>query len=885
MSSVVWVAGLLRRRPLRVLGVALSVALAVALVASLGSFLSFSRSRMTKGAIAGVPVDWQVAVGRGVSLRHALAEVRRFPGVAAALPVEFGTVPSLESSTGGTIQTTGQGKAVGLPPGYAETFPGELRYLLGARDGVLLAQQTAANLHAAVGSTVLVGRPGLSPVPLRVDGVVDLPAIDSLFQTVGAPAGSGVTAPPDNVVLVPIGEWHRLFDPAAASNPAAVETQVHVALRHDLPSDPGQAFQRLLASARNLEARFAGEARVGDNLAAQLDGARKDAVYCELLFVFLGLPGVLLGVLVALAAAEASRVQRRREQALLRVRGASPRMVLAPALAEAALAGVLGIALGLAVAALAGRAAFGAPLLPAGVTLAWWAVAGAGGLATAAAAIGVPAMSDARALSVKAAEITVGGSRPPLWSRLYLDVLLLAAAGLIYWESLRNAYQVVLVPEGVPTISIDYLTLLAPIMLWLGAALLSRRLARLALTRGRKVLARAFRPFARTLAGAVASSMARQERLLTRGLVVMALTASFAVSVAVFNTTYGRQARVDAELTNGADVTVSSAGSALPAGLEARVRSMPGVTGVQPMQHRFAYVGNDLQDLFGIDPRTIGRVTPMSDAFFQGGRADEVLRRLAATPDGVLVAAETVNDFQLQPGDLIRLRLQSAKDHAYHVVPFRYVGIAKEFPTAPRDSFLVANAGYVARMTGNGGYETLLVKTSASPPAVARSVRRVLGPASGANVTDIDSELKVTLSGLTAVDLSGLTRLELAFAVALAAAASGLVLVVGYSERRRTFAITGALGARAEQLAAFVWGEASFVTIGGVVLGALGGFVLSAAIVGILTGVFDPPPEHLAVPWAYLGVVIAAIAGTVTLAGAAAIRSARRQLAETIRDL
>ena len=25
------------------------------------------------------------------------------------------------------------------------------------------------------------------------------------------------------------------------------------------------------------------------------------------------------------------------------------------------------------------------------------------------------------------------------------------------------------------------------------------------------------------------------------------------------------------------------------------------------MQHRFAYVGNDLQDLYGIDPATIGR--------------------------------------------------------------------------------------------------------------------------------------------------------------------------------------------------------------------------------------------------------------------------------------
>ena len=68
------------------------------------------------------------------------------------------------------------------------------------------------------------------------------------------------------------------------------------------------------------------------------------------------------------------------------------------------------------------------------------------------------------------------------------------------------------------------------------------------------------------------------------------------------------------------------------------------------------------------------------------------MAQLAATPDGVLVSPETVSDFQLQPGDTIRLRLQSAADQQYHVVPFHYVGIAREFPTAPSDSFLVANA-------------------------------------------------------------------------------------------------------------------------------------------------------------------------------------------------
>ena len=159
-----------------------------------------------------------------------------------------------------------------------------------------------------------------------------------------------------------------------------------------------------------------------------------------------------------------------------------------------------------------------------------------------------------------------------------------------------------------------------------------------------------------------------------------------------------------------------------------------------------------------------------------------------------------MHDFQLHAGDTVRLRLQFASDGRYHLVPFVFVGVAREFPTAPRDSFIVANAAYVARQTGTGSVQTLLVRTDAPPPVVAERIRTLLGPASGATVQDIERQSRVTLSSLTAVDLHGLTRLELAFALAMAAACSGLVLAIGIGERRRSYAIASALGARTRQL-------------------------------------------------------------------------------------
>jgi putative ABC transport system permease protein len=880
-----WIAGLVRRRPGRLAGLALAVAMAVLLTASLGAFFTASRARMTNDAIASVPVDWQVPLSPGTDVAHATDVVASATGVVKTLPVLYGDTTGFRAGTPATgVQTTGPGVVLGIPPGYASAFPGEIRPLIGARDGVLLAQQTAANLGATVGSEISIGRPGLPRVRATVDGIVDLPAADSLFQSIGAAPGSAPTAPPDNVALLPAVRFAELFP---AGTPG-VTTQLHVELARTLPADPGAAFVDVTGRARNLEAALSGTGLVGDNIGARLDAARSDAVYAQLLFLFLGVPGVIVAGLLAAVVAATGRERRRRELALLRLRGATRRMIVGLAGAEAFAVGTAGVLLGLAGAALVGRVAFGTPRFGAtsAQALVWLAVSVVVGIGLAALTIVGPALSDARALSVGAARAEIGHSRRPLWSRLYLDLVLLGAGALVYWQAVRSGYQVVLAPEGVPTISISTFTLLAPALLWGGAALLAWRLGSLVLERGRRLLEGLVRPVAGGLAGVVSASMSRQRRLLSRATVLMALTASFALGIAVFNTTYAAQAEVDAQLTNGADVSATTTTpEGLPPGTAERVSALPGVASVAVMQHRFAYVGNDLQDLYGIDPSTIGATTPMSDAFFGNGDAAATLATLRARPDGVLVSEETVHDFQLHEGDTMRLRLQVASDGRYHEVPFVFVGVAREFPTAPHDSFIVANAAYVARRTGTGSLQTLLVRTDAPPPAVAERIRTLLGPASGATVRDIQTQRRVTLSSLTAVDLRGLTRLELAFALAMAAACSGLVLAIGISERRRSYAIASALGARTRQLSSFVWTEAAFVNVVGVVVGALTGWGIAQVLVKILTGVFDPPPGSLSVPWGYLTTVLAAIAGAVVIAGSSALRSVRRPQPQVLRDL
>ncbi|WP_427925039.1 ABC transporter permease [Streptomyces sp. cg40] len=872
-----WARGLARHRAGRLLAAMTGIALAVALVAALGSFLTASKATMTQRAVRSVAVDWQVEVQPGADANSVLRQVRTDPGTRVALPVGYARTTGFTARVQGSTQTTGPGMALGLPPGYRHLFPEAMRTLTGSPDGVLLAQQTASNLHAAPGDTVTVQLPGAGPRQVRVDGVVDLPQADSLFQKVGAPAQSQPAAPPDNVVLLPADEFASLTHGAT--------TQIHVARDAGLPADPAAAFSAVTGAAHHLEARTAGGALVGDNLGAALDSARQDALYAQILFLFLGVPGAVLAAALTAAVASAGGQRRRQEQGLLRLRGLRPRQITALASLEAALVGGAGGLAGLGIAALTGRLAFGAASFgaSAGTWAIWYGIAFVLGAAVAACAVLVPALRDLRSVTV-ADTRRESATRSPRWMRYGLDLALLIGSWLVFRASSGNQYALVLAPEGVPTLSVSYWAFLGPALLWIGAALLLWRLVLLALTHGRPALARLARPLTATLAGTTAAVMSRRRRPLARSVVLLALAVSFAISTAVFNSTYRQQAEADARLTNGADVTVTEPpGARVPPGAASTLK-IPGVRHVEPVQHRFAYVGSDLQDLYGVRPDTVARATSLQDAYFAGGTAHQLMRRLAQRPDNLLVSAETVHDFQLSPGDTLNLRVQDARTKTLRTVPFHYAGIVKEFPTAPKDSFFVANAAYVAKATGSDAVGAFLLDTGSShQQQVADHLRKRLG--TGATVTDLTQTRGTVGTSLTSVDLAGLTRIELAFAVLLSAGAGGLVLALGLAERRRTFAIATVLGAKPSQLRGMVLTEALLLTAGGLAGGAVIGWALSEMLVKVLTGVFDPPPASLSVPSGYLVLTAGAAMAAVLAAALNGIRSAGRPAVEELRDL
>src|SRR5262249_5263279 len=155
--------------------------------------------------------------------------------------------------------------------------------------------------------------------------------------------------------------------------------------------------------------------------------------------------------------------------------------------------------------------------------------------------------------SVAEARRAVRRAGKPLWQRLYLDVVALAIAGLVYWLTARTGFSAVVNPDSNPTLSLSVYMFLAPALFWIGSALLVGRL------RGRIVAVLAGRLGGRrapTSGALLLASASRRGPQINRGLLLLGLLLAFAVNLGIFTATYDQQARIDAQLTLGADVVV-----------------------------------------------------------------------------------------------------------------------------------------------------------------------------------------------------------------------------------------------------------------------------------------------------------------------------------------
>jgi putative ABC transport system permease protein len=889
----------LKRRPAQTATQTLVLAVAVALLGAMILFIGHSLRTMTGSATRSVPLDLQGPVSSYGQARSLAVGISKQPDVAQASAV--GTAPFAGVSHRGAAGVTdaGSGAILAVPPGYLhhiDTF----HFLRGGlRPGqVVLDQQLAATLRARAGDTVAL-RLGAHTPPrsFKVSGVALVTAPDLLFQPLNPQVGPAPAQPPANIAILPAATFARTLggglpslgaaSPASASVPgtlSGVQWQVQAQVdRASLGGTPNEAFKRAGQIRNSVERTFTGKIQFVDNLSEALESATGDALYAEALFIMLAVPGALLALGLAYLAALGTVERDRRELALLRARGASRRQLLGMAVTESSIIGLLGGLLGagisFAAVALLIEGSVGLNASRAASVIAVCIVlAFVGGMA-ARLGTGLRALSE----TVAAGRRGTQSGGVPLWRRLYLDFVALAVSGLIYWLTASTGFSAVVNPDSNPTLSLSIYMFFAPALLWIGATLLLVRLRGTAFSAiARRLRGGEQNPSRRTF---LLASASRRGAAINRGLIFVGLLLAFGVSLGVFAATYDQQAGVDAQLTLGADITATAPpGVTARNGLADRIERVPGIGTTSAVDHSYAYVGPDLQDTFGIEPATIGAATTLRDSYFIGGGAQTMLGRLKSTPDGILVSKETITDYSLEVGDLLRLRVLDHRSGKFRIVPFHVVGTVQEFPSAPRDSFMVANLSYLQRADRAGGPNVVFASSTEDPAAVAARVATAT-KGFGVTVKDIRQQSVQTVSSITTVDLTGISRLEQAFAIVLAAAAMWLFVNLLVSERRHEFATMAALGASLHDIGAFVRSEAVAVLAAALALAAALGWLLAQMLIAMLQHVFDPPPDHLAIPWSFLGLLaLAAVTGALLAAAVAARSLQRLPLGKVLRE-
>lgn len=879
-----------RRAPRRLLLAAVAVGFPVAVLAATLLFIDDSLNSMTTRALETNQIEMR---GLATTLTADMPDVqRRLSAVPEVRYVDlFGAADVIVSVPGGPQLTA---RLFAVDPAYLDHHnwvrtSGELG------SGILIDNGIAGSsgfVDATELTVALPDDPGLLDVTLPVTGQVDVRQATTWLEI---PAGGvqGDLAVVPRAVLVDYATFARdilpvlqqkyagaaaVTDPGLADLPP-VSLEAHVSIDHaSYPADPAAAAQWSSTLRRTLERQAPGQVIVADNAYEPLTEASSDATNAKVIFFLLGVPGVLVALALGLSGASALSEATRREEALLRLRGAGDRQIALLAVGQGLLAGLLGTALGMAIGAasvwlVVGHAAWQG--IPVGRLVLIGVLAAAAGAVSTAARL-LPILRAGRRADIVVDRRQLTGRWAPLWLRARLDMVafgsgLIILGGNVLTGGVRPA-MVDLHEQG-QTLLTSFYVLLAPVLLWIGGILLVVRLL-LAL------LARRSRPDRpRPLTTWRATSLrwlGRRPARTATALVLGSLAVAFGTQVVAFTATYESAKRAEAVSAYGADLRLEPT---VDGGLAAPELG-PDVAAVTPIWFVPAQAGSDRKSITAIDPDSYAATVSAPQDIIRGGGVQD----LASQPLGALVLEEVVADYGVTIGDILPVTMFPDDPERSQLVDLVVVGVFRSVPPTDPLSEIVISQSAIPAPTPPADIYLARTAPGLAPDDVAAAIRA--DGAASFTVTSVGELVRKEQRSLTALNLSGLGRIEAVAATAIAALGVGVLGAFLVLERRRELAILRSVGAGRRQIITAPLLEGSIAAVGSLVIGIPVGLVLAVLAVRELDVFFTLPPPVLTVPVpALLGLTAATLLGSAVALIIPLRRTAAAEVSSVLREV
>ena len=863
------------RAPSRVVLEAIAVAFPVAMLAATLWYVDAAVQSMTPNALSQVQVEMRaVAKSLDADIAAISSKLAAAPNVQSAEP--FAAAKVLVS-TGGSGQLTARLFAVNsdyfTKHPWLKTIEGSLG------QGVMLSQSVKGAPEFAAATSITITLPGDAPefsLTLPIGGVADLRDATTWFSIpYGVVQGDIVTVPRaiiidyqtfESKVLPTLRDWAKVgglppFEPGSNELPNA-NLESHVSIDHGAyPPDPGLASIWTGQLQKALGRQAGSSVIIADNAAEALLESHEDAINAKMLFLLLGIPGVLVAAALGLTGASALVESYRREEALLRMRGATTAQIAWLAMVQAAVAGIAGSLLGLLAAALAVSVVTGRPVWQGvpldGLLLSAGAAVAAGTFST---AIRVLGLRHASRRGDVAERHLLNRGWSPAWRIARLDFVALAVGAVVLAINVLAGGLKRSPIEGM-ALMLSFYVLLAPVALWLGAALLLTR----GLLTGLEHWAQPERARPMTSwTGANLRWLGRRPAHAGRALITGILAVAFGVEVLSFSATYRTAKEADAVAAMGSDLRVTPGDPrfALPA-------LGPDVAAISPIRLIPSRIDTDRKTLLALDLKTYAASATSRPRMIEG----EGLEALLKEPNGVLIHHEIATDFELALGDKLEVTIfpddfESAKDMELTVL-----GIYSAFPPTFPETEAVTSVGALPRAE-LAWPDFYLARLAPGRQAAAVAASLSSGPLAQKFV--VAASATPNQRGLTALNLGGLSLIEALGASLVAAVGVAVLGAFLVLERRREFAILHTIGADTRQILTGPAIEGAMVVLGSLILGIPLGLGLGMLAVQVLGLFFALKPPLLTVPAGGLIALALFVIAAASLAIGAALAAATR---------
>ena len=593
----------------------------------------------------------------------------------------------------------------------------------------------------------------------------------------------------------------------------------------------------------------AGQDYVLDNISNTLTVATADARVAKRLFVFLGVPGGFLAAMLAAFAGTVLADAQRREQATLRIRGASRRHLLRMLMLRTALltaaGSVVGVVLGYAVAGIVlGQESLSRASTSALVGSGLLGMLGGFG-ATGLALYTTGRRSIDREIDEDRARLAV---RPPLWRRAWLDVvgIVIVSAGTVVALAAHEF-------DGAPgsvyfgrSVELNLALLVLPVAVWITGSLLAARLLGALLSRTQPP---SNPSIGRPLQGLYRRSIGRRPWAIGNGAIIVALIVAMATSLGAFTSSYDAAKVVDARYATGADIRITPGPGSERAYTidDGSLFRVSGAAVVAPVVYGLSNV--ILRSARTSDPANLAAVAPESyAAVTMSAESAAALATLDGDPDAIVLSHDMATFLRAEIGDSLFVLLARATDEQAEV-ELRVTGLFERLPGFPdgADAVMSIDRHLAAVPTKNPDF--FLVSVAAPGDVALQGVVGALlsGPAASDSF-QIDTRITTLArdqSSLAALNIAGLVDLDSTFSLAMAAVTIAIFVFGLLLQRRREYITLRAQGLDRSTIRLLIMFEAATVAAVGCLAGVAVGAVMGYYFVAVLRPLFVLAPTYM----------------------------------------